>query len=983
MVIKRVISCGYRIMVSMKNLLVLLTLVLSSGLCLGQNNTFYRKYNLSGMNGGLTLQPTSDGGFVAAGQHEGNGSAGGCDIYVYRVDECGNRLWFKIIGSGAADGAKSIQELSNGDFLISGHYDGSTGFVSKLDLNGNLLWLKTYPGLEWVFHAVEAANGDIICVAKQPNLSCVLMRLDQSGNVLWSKNFNNFGQMPLYVHELTSGEIVFLSTYNVPGKDMALAKTDANGTIIWSMGYGVGYSDTDHTAWSCSANVNEANNTILLTTPSQNQGGQGGDNIFAIEASLSNGSVIWSKSYGGPGSDQSRAVIATPQGYAICGNSDSYPVNVGANNSVSAGMYERNILLLHIDYDGNIIWSRQYGAESRDKGIGVGLGLDGSFTISAYTASTFFGNADDSMDPLFIKTDSLGFVNCQTADCPLVVADIPASSSPIGSANSLAFSQTIKFPVVSDFAPDDIYQCQDCYTVPFFGLSDSVVCVGETIYFYNLTTIGLTCFQEWQVDGVTFDGNIDTVAYSFQNPGLYHVLLSSSCGAASSTYDLAVRVSEVVATVDLTSNYNGYGVSCFNANDGSVQVSATGGYFPLNQNWEFEWTPSSLTGSSLNQLSAGIYNCIIRDEVGCADSLQIEISEPAVVQDSSVVSTNYNGFAISCAGGSDGGVALSQNFPFGGVAPYTFTLTDESGNVLQSQNGAFNNLTEGVYQYETTDLNGCASLQELLLEEPQPLLCTPLIYPDTCLFSLGAVQFSASGGVEPYEYSLNGNQLTNGLYLDSLSQGVYTVSVQDVNSCFSEEQIEIIGLMSPDLIGDESDTITCGSEFVGLNEWTDLNSDPTFIYYWEDSQGIQLDNGNDYPSVNSPGNYYLIASRNDNFCRDTLLIQIYLDSSIFFDIEKLQIANVVTRNGDNLNDCWNLFHTSISSEVIDYYIEISSILIYNRWGVLLVESSDTFAVCEELNALNDGTYYYIINAKSSCGPEQYLNRAGWFLLKSD
>lgn len=935
------------------------------------------------MNGGLTLQPTSDGGFVAAGQHEGSGSAGGCDIYVYRVDECGNRLWFKIIGGGAADGAKSIEELSNGDFLLSGHYDGSTGFVSKLDQNGNLLWLKTYAGLEWIFNAVEAGNGDIICVGKQANLSCVLMRLDGNGNVLWSKNFNNFGQMPLYVHELTTGEIVFLSTFNVPGKDMALAKTDANGTIIWSMGYGVGYSDIDHTTWSCSANVNETNNTILLTTPTQNQGGQAGDNIFAIEASLSNGSIIWSKSYGGPGSDQSRAVIATPQGYSICGNSDSYPVNAGANNSVSVGMYERNILLFHIDYDGNIIWSRQYGAEARDKGIGVGLGLDGSYTISAYTASSFFGNADGSMDPLFIKTDSLGFVNCQTADCPLQMVDIPANASPIGSSNALSFSASIKSPVSTDFVPNDIYQCQDCYTVPFFGLSDSIVCVGETVYLYNLTTVGLTCFQEWQINGITFNGNIDTIAYSFQNPGLYHVLLSSTCGAASNTYDLAIRVSEVVATVDLMSNYNGYGVSCFNASNGSVEVSATGGYFPLNQNWEYEWTPSSLTGSSLSQLSAGTYNCVIKDEVGCADSLQIEISEPAVVQDSSVVSTNYNGFAISCAGGNDGGITSATNFPVGGVAPYSYALTDENGNTITSQNGTFASLPSGAYEIQTVDLNGCSSSVEIMLNEPEVLLCVPTIYPDTCLFDVGAIQFAASGGVQPYQFSLNGNQLTNVIYIDSLSQGAYTISVQDGNNCISQEQMEIIGILSPDLLGAESDTITCGREYVGLSQWTDLNSDPTFIYYWEDSQGVQLDNGNDYPYVNTPGNYYLIASRYDNFCRDTLLIQIYLDSSIFFDIEKLQIANLVTRNSDNLNDCWNFFHTSISSESIESYIQISSILIYNRWGDLLVEMSDSFSVCDELNSLADGTYYYIIKAKSTCGPEQEYNRASWFLLKSD
>ena len=61
-----------------------------------QDNTFFRKYNLYGMQGGLQLSVTSDGGFIATGQHEGNGGNGECDIYVYRVDLCGNIVWFKL-----------------------------------------------------------------------------------------------------------------------------------------------------------------------------------------------------------------------------------------------------------------------------------------------------------------------------------------------------------------------------------------------------------------------------------------------------------------------------------------------------------------------------------------------------------------------------------------------------------------------------------------------------------------------------------------------------------------------------------------------------------------------------------------------------------------------------------------------------------------------------------------------------------------------
>lgn len=54
-----------------------------------QAQTFIRTYSYPDMTGGLGLSKTSDGGFVGTGQHNG-GSAGGCDIYVYRVTNCGS-----------------------------------------------------------------------------------------------------------------------------------------------------------------------------------------------------------------------------------------------------------------------------------------------------------------------------------------------------------------------------------------------------------------------------------------------------------------------------------------------------------------------------------------------------------------------------------------------------------------------------------------------------------------------------------------------------------------------------------------------------------------------------------------------------------------------------------------------------------------------------------------------------------------------------
>jgi gliding motility-associated-like protein len=745
-----------------------------------QDNTFYRKYNLGGMQGGLTLRPTADGGFVASGQHEGNGSAGGCDVYVYRVDECGNRLWMKLIGEGASEGAKSIEELPNGDFLFTGH--SSSGLVGRMDADGQLMWMKNYPGTDWIMQGIGAANGDLICIARQPSGLPILMRLDAGGTVLWSKGYPGFGQMPLYVDELENGDIIFVSTYNSPGKDMALARTDPNGNLVWGVGYGAGYGDADFASWSCAAAVNEDDGSIAMTSVSQGQGGLPGDNILVIKADLADGAVQWSRAYGGPGSDQSRAIIPTPQGYAICGNSNSYPVAPGGAAGVVDGMGERNVLLLHIDAMGDIIWSRQYGASARDKGIGVGYGADGSFTMSAYTASGYFGSNDGSMDPLFIKTDSLGRVICQSADCPVTGVAVDANTSTLGTSTPVSITAEVRSPVVSDLTVNDIYVCQDCYTVPVFALSDSLVCVNEPVYFYNQTSVGLTCFQEWNVNGETFSGGIDTITYVFSESGYYPILLYSTCGNDTMVYDLSVRVSEVFAEGSVTSDYNGYGVSCHGASDGMVSANGSGGYFPPGTQWDFSWVQGS-TGPDLAVLPAGNYQCSVQDGVGCTDSVTIVITEPEPLLPLPQI------VDATCHGACNATATVDVQ---GGTPSYSFFWSPAPGSGQGTS--AASAFCSGNASVLVSDINGCDTLLSFTLAEPPPLVNQPaatvVSCPDMCDATATA---DVSGGTPPYGFlwsPLPG--LGQGTpQVEALCSDMYTLLVTDANGCELSDEYDI------------------------------------------------------------------------------------------------------------------------------------------------------------------------------------------------
>ncbi|MFN5317403.1 MAG: hypothetical protein ACK5CY_01025, partial [Bacteroidia bacterium] len=481
-----------------KYLLRFLIIILSlSSVLKAQDNTFYRKFNLPGMHGGLQLEATSDGGFVATGQHEGNGSAGGCDIYVYRVDPCGNNLWYKMYGTGGTDGGKSIKQTSDGGFIVAAHYGNGQGALLKLDGEGDVEWAKTYSNTSWVMYAEETANGDYICIGHNGNLS--VFRTNSQGDVLWSKSLGNIGNMSFYISELPNGDFIFPSTNGLSGKDVAVTRLSSSGNLVYSHQIGgTGWGAGDHTEWSCKGMLDPTKDFIYVTSPTAVGGSE---NIMIFKMRVSDASIVWAKSLGGANSDQSREITLCPGGIAIVGNTDSYPVNVGSNPTITENMSERDILLTKLDTSGNIIWSRTYGGNARDRGIGVKYNFnDNSFNISSFSSSAFFQAS--FFDPVFIKTDSLGNVNCQMNSPNLGVFNVtPAYAPGAPSADAYPIGGSSFIPSINNYVPNDVYVCQNCSTEPAFTPSDTIVCVNEPVYFINTTTVGLTCFQEWLIDG--------------------------------------------------------------------------------------------------------------------------------------------------------------------------------------------------------------------------------------------------------------------------------------------------------------------------------------------------------------------------------------------------------------------------------------------------------------------------------------------------
>lgn len=99
---------------------------------------------------GWSVQQTADNGYIVAGYTTSSG-AGSKDFYLVKTDTLGNVLWTKTHGGASNEAAKSVQQTSDGGYIIAGYTTsfGAGGYdvyVVRTDSLGDSLWTRTYGG---------------------------------------------------------------------------------------------------------------------------------------------------------------------------------------------------------------------------------------------------------------------------------------------------------------------------------------------------------------------------------------------------------------------------------------------------------------------------------------------------------------------------------------------------------------------------------------------------------------------------------------------------------------------------------------------------------------------------------------------------------------------------------------------------------------------------------------------------------------------
>ncbi|MBT2621899.1 T9SS type A sorting domain-containing protein [Chryseobacterium sp. ISL-6] len=176
---------------------------------------------------------TQDGGFLLSGTTYSNkgldkkdDSKGGSDIWLIRINEFGDELWQKTLGTSSDEEARTIIQTTDLGFVVAGNvqnnskgYGSKDVLIIKLDKNGKELSQSIFGGRgnDEVEKMIPTRDGGaLLGIYSRSNIGGSkqtenfgegdywIIKLDKSGKVEWEKNYGGKGDDHLRTLALTS-----------------------------------------------------------------------------------------------------------------------------------------------------------------------------------------------------------------------------------------------------------------------------------------------------------------------------------------------------------------------------------------------------------------------------------------------------------------------------------------------------------------------------------------------------------------------------------------------------------------------------------------------------------------------------------------------------------------------------------------------------------------------------------------------------------
>jgi len=267
--------------------------------------------------------------------------------------------------------------------------------------------------------------------------------------------------------------------------------------------------------------------------------------------------------------------------------------------------------------------------------------------------------------------------------------------------------------------------------------------------------------------GTTFNPGTSPYTFNTLGTGTYNIVVedANTCQGTES-----VTLSNAAAPTETSTSAN---LSCNNASDGSVTITATGtAPFSFSTDGGLTYTAGT-SPYTASGLSAGTYDIMVQDGNSCESvANSITITEPTAVL--------HNATATDASCGSNNGTITVT--ATGGNSTYTYSV--DNGSSYQGS-GSFTGLAANTYQVIAMDGNGCTSIVSTeTITGTGTVTTTAAPVNETCAAANGSIVLTGTGGASPYTYSIDGGATfqSSGSFT-GISAGTYNVVIEDAGGC--------------------------------------------------------------------------------------------------------------------------------------------------------------------------------------------------------
>lgn len=437
-----------------------------------------------------------------------------------------------------------------------------------------------------------------------------------------------------------------------------------------------------------------------------------------------------------------------------------------------------------------------------------------------------------------------------------------------------------------------------------------------------------------QISGGAGQGIIDNYSIRWSNnstdltiQGLlggqeYQVTVTDNQGCTGSGSNFLVDPASITFDAQVVN------AQCFGSNDGTASINNIQGE---GNSFTISWDANTgnQTGNQATDLLAGSYGVTVTNEEGCFTSDFVTVNHPPRLEISYQTKDN------ECFGDQNGAI---EALVVGGTPGYQFNWSNAATT------NSLDNLIAGTYVLTVTDQNGCESITEALVNQPDPLDITITGNDVTCFGGRdGSLEVLVVGGTGPFQYSLDNKNFTGSSKLIGLEQGEYSVYVQDANGCSMASQGAVDSPLEFFIDPGEDLTIVLGDTInLTAKPLNQAGNAKEIELIWSGPYEGTLSCNECLNPLAYPLNTitYDVLAIDENGCEATSRITVF--------VEKPRLAVVptgFTPNNDSKNDILQVHGRD------DTYVKVFRV--FDRWGELLYEQSD-FTVNQGIGW--DGTF---------------------------